>query len=363
MRETFFNISKSRVKHNYRVLAEHVGKDLLVVLKANGYTHGAIEIGKILEVEGCSYFGVATLEEAIELRAHVQTPILVFGHVLARDFSLAVKHRITVTLHSKEQIEDLLNYEKDKMEDLKVHIKVDTGMNRLGLFQKDVNETILKLQAYGIFVEGLYSHFSTADEEDTSYYKKQLLLFQELLKLLKEQDIEIPYTHINNSAGTLQNDDPNTTLSRIGLALYGYDPRAFSMRKKELTLYPVGCFTTIIVQKRKIVKNEKVSYGGLFTVPEDGWIYTIPVGYADGFFRYNTNTEVYIPYLKKRIQIAGRVCMDQTILFSTEEIPLYEHVELFGEHIPVEEIADRGHTIIYEVLCGISERVVRRYMD
>ena len=354
-RDTYALINLDDVVENVKTLYKKVNKPMMAIIKANAYGHGYNQVASVIkDSDMIAAFGVATLKEAIDLRlAGVEKDILVLGAIPLEDLSMVVEYDITLTLYSKEYLQEII-YLYHHTKPVKVHIKVDTGMNRLGFKSKEEFEEVLKMCPAHIFkIEGVFTHFATADEPSLDdEYQKQLDLFKEIIK-----DKDFKYIHAQNSASMMYHDETPTNLARIGIAMYGVDPAGNECDelKQVMSLY------TKIAYIKKVHKGEYIGYGYTYQADEDQYIATLPIGYADGLIRLNQGRHVYIN--GKEYPIVGRVCMDQIMVKVDETVKIHDLVEIFGEHITLARMARELNTIPYEVMCLVSERVERRYIS
>lgn len=365
---TWAEINLDNIKFNLNNIKKLLKKDTKVcgIVKANAYGHGSVMIAKLLEQENVDYLGVARLEEAIELRQNgIKLPILCLGYIPEESLDIAIKNNITLTVFSLEmarKINDLASSIKQKVF---VHIKIDTGMTRIG-FQ--VNESTIdeiskinKLEF--IELEGIYTHFATADEESKEFTNIQVDRFKFIIENLKNKGIIIPLKHISNSAAIIDFDDLDFDMVRCGIVLYGHYPSE-EVKKSNIDLKPAMVLKTKISHIKEVKGNTGISYGLKYKTSHNEKIVTIPIGYADGFTRMQHNPKVYIK--GKAFEVVGRICMDQCMVKIDEDmdIKVGDEVIIFGEdNKNVELIANDLGTINYEVLCMISRRVDRVYME
>jgi alanine racemase len=371
-RDTWVEVNLDDIRHNVQAFLNYLPKDtrMIAVVKANGYGHGAIEVAKTAIEYGVSYLAVAILDEAIELRkAGIKASIVVLGFVRAEDVMLAAENDITLTVFQREWLEKAKQYLKDA-KTVKVHLKIDTGMARLGI--RDENEAKIVLDEIkkntNFKLEGLFTHFATADElgEQNLYYDLQVQRFKRMLQelnLLENQEILI---HASNSAATLRDKENLFNAVRIGISMYGLAPSGDIKKSLPFPLKEAFSLHSKIIHVKKVNKGDAISYGATYVANEDEWIGTIPIGYADGWLRKLGNgTDVLVN--GTRTQIVGRVCMDQLMIRLSEPVPLNTKVTLIGkqgnETISVDEVAERLETINYEVPCTISSRVPRVYKE
>lgn len=352
-RDTYACIRLNYLQDNVETLYQKVRKPLMAIIKANAYGHGYRQVANVLKDNPhISMFGVATLKEAIDLRnIGIQQDILVLGAIPIEDLDLVIRYDITLSLFSKDymnEIKKLYHHQKP----VKVHIKVDTGMNRIGIKSKEDFEDILANCQDSIFqVDGVFTHFATADDpSQEEAYKNQIALFYEIVG-----QHSFKYIHCQNSAAMMYHHDDRSNLARIGIAMYGVDPSGEECPnlKQVMSLY------TRVSMIKKVKKGERIGYGLTYTALEDEYIATLPIGYADGLIRANQGRQVYIQ--GHYYPIVGRICMDQMMVKIDENVHLHDRVEIFGEHISLARMAKELSTIPYEIVCLVSERVERIY--
>jgi alanine racemase len=359
MGPTVAYISHPNLRHNISLIRNAVGKrKIMAVVKANAYGHGDIEIAQTVINAGCEYLGVAFIEEGIRLRqAGITAPILVFGVQLPELLPAALENQLDITLTNFEQINFLENLKP--LTKVHVHLKIDTGMNRAG-FPYDQLEPALKRITDSSVLEltGVYSHFSTSDEKDGSYALLQIERFKKIEQFVRgKSDAKILF-HMANSGAIMKYPDSYFDLVRPGIMLYGQPPSPdFEL---DWALHEVMTLHSRLGLIKLLAKNEPVSYGRRYYTKEATYIGVIPVGYADGFGRGNTNNaEVIIR--KKRYPVTGTVCMDMIMvdLGRQTDCEIGDTVVLYGDEIPIREVAARLNTIPYEITCNVSGRVPR----
>lgn len=352
-RDTYAIVRLDYLIENVETLYKKVQRPMMAIIKANAYGHGYKQVATALkDNQHIVMYGVATLKEAVDLRnIGIDKDILVLGAIPLEDEPIAVKYDISLTMFSFEYLEEIKKHHKgDKP--VKIHVKIDTGMNRLGFkSEREYRELMRKIDPNVFDVEGIFTHFATADEEEKNdEYRKQKHMFEEIVKNQK-----FKYIHAQNSAAMLYHHDQISSLSRIGIAMYGVDPTG----EENANLKQVMSLYSKVAMVKKVPKGEKIGYGMTYCVEEDEYIATIPIGYADGFIRANQGRKVYIN--GKYYPIVGRVCMDQMMVKVDETIKPHDLVEIFGEHISLCSMAKELDTIPYEITCLISERVERIY--
>lgn len=365
-------VNLDNIIHNYNVLKKSCNQQtkIMPVIKADAYGHGAVIIAKELENNHADYFAVATLDEAIELRnAQIKTPVLIFTHIDLKRSKDLISNDITQTVYSYDYAKKLSEVANKMNKRLKVHVKIDTGMSRVGLGtnQEDVDEVVKISKLNNIEVEGIYSHLAAADEEDTLYTRIQLEKFISFEKKLNETGLVIPIKHISNSAATIRFEDFNLDMVRIGISLYGCYPCGGKVIHN-ITLKPALQFKTQVVYIKDVECGTKIGYGCTFETKRKSKIATITVGYADGFSRLLSETASVL-ISGQRAPIVGRICMDQCMVDVSDirgEINIGSEVVLYGKQGDIEircdEIANLLGTINYEVLCMINRRVPRFYI-
>ncbi|HHW07319.1 MAG TPA: alanine racemase [Clostridia bacterium] len=371
MRPVWVEVNLAAIEHNFNLVRKLVKPDtkIMAVIKANAYGHGAVEVAKRLAGTGASYFGVATQQEALELRrAGIQVPILILGFTPLEDAEITVAHDIAQTVFSLDQGEALSRAAVKLGRRAVVHVKIDTGMGRLGLPPREdsarVIEALLKLP--GIKVEGIFSHLARADEQDKTAALEQERRFSKFIQVLEAKGISIPLKHLANSAATMALPETHFDLVRPGIMLYGLYPSP-EMEETQVPLCPALSWKTRIVQLKEVPRGTAISYGGTYVTGETTLVATLPVGYADGLRRVLSNRgEVIVG--GRRAPIIGRVCMDQTMVDVTgiPNVAVGDVVTIIGKEgeaeITAGEMAHLAGTISYEVVCGISARVVRKYL-
>ncbi len=367
-RPTWVEVDLKGVRSNYRLLKSGLfpGTKMMVAVKANAYGHGIVEVSKTLVDCGVDYLGVASIDEAITLRAHgISTPILNLGAFLKNDAQALIKNDITSTVVDWQAAMSLDSCARKLRKKAKVHIKIDTGMGRLGVWHDEADEFVLKACCLkGLFLEGIYTHFPSADS-DESFTKSQIAAFCSLVNKLTIKGVEIPFKHSANSAAVLGFKAAHFNLVRPGLSIYGLHPNDELLGK--INLSPVLSFKTRVVYLKNTERGRSISYGRTYFTKKDTKIATLPVGYGDGYNRLLSN--------KARIllngnfhPVVGRICMDQTMVDVGEAgVKIGDEVVLVGfqkgKRIFVEDIARICRTIPYEVVCWISPRVPRVYLN
>lgn len=372
VRPTRAEVNLANLRHNLRVVQRTAGgAEVWAVLKADGYGHGAKGVARTLERAGATGICVALLEEGIELRqAGIVVPILITGGYYGRAFGEVLRHSLTPVLHDPAQVEALADEVRySSAEPASVHVKIDTGMSRLGVMPRDVPKMAeVLLRHPEVRVSGLMTHFACADGADPESIGRQLDLFDAATGALRSLGVDAPLRHAANSAAILQSPRSHLDVVRPGIALFGVEPRAGICRE----LRPVMQVRTELVAVREISAGQTVGYGATWKAERTSRIATIPMGYADGLSRALSNRGELL-VRGKRAPIAGVISMDMTMLDVTEieGVRVGDECVVLGSQkgplgqdtISVEEIASRLGTIPWEVLTDISRRVPRFYRE
>jgi alanine racemase len=369
-RDTWVEINLDSISSNVQNMRKHLpsGVQIMAVVKANAYGHGAKNIAKIALESGATSLAVAFLDEALSLRkAGIQAPILVLGWVRPQDINVAAKHSITLTVFQPEWISQAADYyDGDQDVVIPLHIKVDTGMGRIGLRTfNELQSIVEEMKQHTFFkIEGVYTHFATADECELDYFNHQYDQFKQIISWLHDRNIEVNIIHCGNSATGLRFPDKLFNAIRFGIAMYGLEPSAEIKNELPFPLKESFSLHSKLIHVKRISAGERISYGATYEAKEEEWIGTVPIGYADGWVRKLSETEVLIN--GERAPIVGRVCMDQLMVKIPHYLPIGSKVTLIGrqnnEWITVDEIASRLSTINYEVTCMISSRVPRMFL-
>lgn len=368
---TGLEIDLDNLAYNMKQVAKIVKEGTLItaIVKANGYGHGAIDVAKVFLENGAHRLAVSTLEEGIELRkGGIDVPILLLNHTFPERYDDILYYDLIPSIYRyNDAIE--LSKEAVKLEKtVKIHIKIDTGMGRIGFLpiEDSIKDIIEISKLPNIEVEGMFSHFARADEEDKSHVKEQYKRFSWVTDRLEENNIYIPIKHISNSAGIMDTPEYNMDMVRAGIILYGYYP-SDEVMKDRLKLKPAMTLKSYISNIKIVEEGAGIGYNQIFTTDRRSVIGTIPIGYADGYSRILTGKgEVSIH--GKRVPIIGRICMDQMMLDLTDidDVKIGDRVVLFGhgdESYPsVEEVAKTLGTVSYEIMCMMGRRLPRIYI-
>ena len=339
---------------------------LLGVIKADAYGHGAVELAHLLD-EKCDFFGVACIEEAVELKkAGVKAPVLILGYVDSNVYDLVVKYDVRIPIFSMESAVALSDEAVRQGKTVPFHFCIDTGMSRIGFQVNEQSADVCKEITLlpNIEAEGLFSHFATADEADLTKAKAQREKYKAFVKMLEDRGVNIPVKHLNNSAG-IMNFDEYFDMCRMGIILYGLYPSE-EVDKSLLDIKPVMSWLTHITHIKTLEPGREISYGGTYKTTEPRVIATIPVGYADGYPRCLSNKGRVI-INGQYANIVGRVCMDQFMVDVTDVkgVDLNSTVTLVGSDgdacLSMEEVSNSAHSFNYELPCRVARRVPRVY--
>ena len=364
-------VNLDALKYNYKQIRGHVPHEveIMAIVKADAYGHGAVEVSKLLQEEGVNRFAVAIVKEGEELRKQgITSPILVLGYTPRADIRALIENNLTQTVFSYEMAK-VLSDEAGKLgKTVNIHIKVDTGMGRIGFLSspQSIEEVKMIASLPHLNMEGIFTHFSTADEEDTAYTHKQWHIFEGFLQELREVGIELPVIHAANSAAIMCHSYTDLNVVRPGIILYGYYPSGY-LQGKVLDLIPAMTLKTQVVHVKELPEGHYVGYGRTHYTHQKTKVATIPVGYADGYSRRLGNIGRVL-IRGQYAPIIGNICMDQFMVDVTniEGVTVEDEVVLFGKQgeneIPVEEIASELGTINYEIICMIGKRVPRIYV-
>jgi alanine racemase len=384
IRPTRAEVDLPALRHNLAAARTLAGKaQVLAVVKANAYGHGAVPVARCLEAEGVTCLGVALVEEGLELRnAGVKAPILVLGGSYEGGYELLVAYDLTPTVFQLEHVARLSYAAAAQGKpQVKAHLKVDTGMGRIGVAMDALPEFLERARGYpNVVLDGLASHYASADLSDAGqaqapagggrFTREQLARFKEALAVVRAKGYAPTWRHLSNSAGVLDvpgaHDGLDLNLVRPGIMLYGLSPAGWLADRADLR--PVLSWKTGITHLKTVPKGTPISYGSTWVAPAEAVIATLPIGYADGYSRaYSSRASVLVR--GRRVPIAGRVCMDMCMVDVTgvEGVQVGDEAVLLGrqggEQIRAEELAALAQTIHYEVLCGVGARVPRVTRD
>jgi len=364
---TRVKIDLDAIAHNFDAVLEKTGVRVMAVVKADAYGHGAIQVARLLEGK-CAFFGVSSMLEAMELRqAGLKTPILILGHTPVSAFPTAIREGIRPTIFHYEDALALSRAATELSLTAPFHFAVDTGMSRIGFQATEESASLCATIAGlpGLFAEGLFSHFATADCADLSRSRQQAELFAAFDAMLRARGVEIPIRHLDNSAG-LMNFPAHYEMVRSGIVTYGMYP-SDEVDPRLLALQPALRWESRITHVKLLPPGREISYGGTFVTQRPTMVATIPVGYADGY-RRSLSGKFHVLIHGRKAPILGRICMDQMMVDVTDipEATLNDRVVLVGtdgdETITMEQISAAADSFNYEFVCGISRRVPRIYV-
>lgn len=370
-RAVWVEINLDNLAHNIKEVRRvtNTKAKVTAVIKADGYGHGAVAIAQTLLDNGADRLAVATLTEALQLRKVYQdVEILILGFTEVASVHLAVENNLIQTLYTHQQACDFNEVAKGLNKVLKVHVKLDTGMTRLGMMpDHETIESIAKmLELSHLSLEGMYTHFARADEIDKTTTRKQVENYEFVKKGLQDKDITLDLYHVSNSAGIIDLPEYNYDMVRAGIMLYGLYPSS-DVDHSDVKLKEVMSLHTKISRVQEVQENVGVSYGHKYVTEENKLIGTLPIGYADGFSRSLTfKAQAIIKGKNKKVPVVGRICMDQCMIDVTGlNVKIGDEVILFGsdglQTITIDDIANQLGTINYEIVCMINRRVPRVY--
>lgn len=352
-RKTYLKIDLNDFEYNYNFFKNKTKKEIIPILKANGYGLGDLFLAKKAQLLGAKMIGVSSYEEAYHLRKNgIKTEILILGYVEMSDLKNVLKNDFSIVTPSLDYVLEALkkNY---SFKNIKVHLKIDTGMSRLGLSNLDETKKCLDiLLKEKSLVQGVMTHFASAGFKDKTYLKKQFRLFKDIVQKL---NYSFKYIHCDNSDACINfNDNGFSNFSRVGLGLFGFSSFKTKIRPI-LSLY--SCITNIKV----LDAGSFVGYDCIYKTRKKEKIGILPIGYADGFLRKNTGLKIFSN--GKYYKIVGNICMDQMMVKVDDDTMLGQEFELFGKHVSILDIAKRNKLIIYEVLTLLSDRICRCYFE
>lgn len=365
-------VDLSAIEHNIKALYKHMPnpKPIMAVVKADGYGHGAAGIAKRLETSPYIYgFATATAEEAIEIRNSGSTkPIMVLGYVFEEDYEALIKNDVIFTIFDEISAKNLSNTAVRIGKDAHIHIKVDTGMTRIGVKPDCCGLQLVKniINMPGLVHDGIFTHFARADEVSKDNAYMQLQIFNDFVKSLHLEGIDFDVVHCANSGAILQLPDAHLTIVRAGIVIYGLWP-SNDIITPDIDLQPALTLKSHVVYIKDIESNTAISYGGTYVSNDKMKIATIPVGYADGYPRSLSN-KGYVLIGGNKVPIVGRICMDQMMVDITNlDVNVGDEVILLGKQgdlcITAEELGDLSGRFNYELVCDISSRVPREFYN
>jgi len=365
-RPTIAEVSLSALRHNCRRVRELIGPGItvLAVVKADAYGHGAVPAARVFLEAGAWGLGVSSVAEGVELRrAGIEAPVVVLGGAFAGDEESIVARDLAVAVWDAGRAKALDAAGRAAGRRVPVHVKVDTGMTRLGLdlgAVREFGEFVRGLA--GLEVAGVFSHFASADAVDTAAARAQMARFEQAVETLATAGVRPSLVHLANSAAVVAAPPAHFTMVRPGIMLYGYAPAPHLAQRAGVV--PAMRLQTAITQARSVAAGTPVSYGGTFVTPRPSIIATLPIGYADGYHRLASN-RAQVVVRGRRAPVAGRVCMDHTMIDVTDvpEARAGDRCVLFGDGLGADELAGWCETISYEMLTAVGRRVPRRYVE
>lgn len=372
LKRTWAEINLDALTFNYHKIREYIGEDVkfLGVVKADAYGHGSVQVSEKLQELGADYLAVSSIDEAMELRSNgITMPILILGHTPKEQVERLILYNITQAVTCVAKAEE---YSKEAVKNggiLKIHIKVDTGMSRLGHlcegehFEHGIEGIVHVCSLPGLCAEGIFTHFAVADETDDAckqYTKNQFHLFTQVIEEVESRTgKKFKLRHCANTGATVMYPETYLDMVRPGLLLYGYGEYA-----KKLELRPVMSMKTTVSTIKIYPAGTKISYGGTYTTDRETRIGVVPYGYADGFLRCLSN-RYSLMTSDGPAPVRGRICMDMSMIDLTgkQNVDVGDSIEIFGEHNPVEAMSEAAGTIPYELTCAVSKRVPRVYIE
>lgn len=370
---TWAQIDLNNVEYNYSLVKEKLarGVKLCCVVKANGYGHGAVKLASLFEKLGADYLAVSNIEEALQLRQNaIKLPILILGYTPAECAKILSDNDITQCVYSLEYGVKLAKNAEKHGVTVKIHIKLDTGMGRIGFLcrngaQNELNGVIEVCRLESLIPEGIFTHFALADEKEKGkeYTDEQFACFKEAIYYLEKNGVKFEIHHCANSAATLSYPEYQLDMVRAGLILYGLAPSQNADDAKGLR--PAMKLLSVVSHIKELKAGETVSYGRTFTAPHDMRVATVPAGYADGLMRETATSGYKLLVNGTPAPILGRICMDQLMLdVSDIRCKVGDIVTVFGDASPctADELAAANDTINYEIICAVGERVPRAYV-
>ncbi|GEL13119.1 alanine racemase [Lapidilactobacillus concavus DSM 17758] len=367
LRPTYIEIDQQAIYHNVFETAKrlHDDAELFAVVKADAYGHGLVPVARVCREAGATGFCVATIDEAMALRsAQITEPILVLGISSPQTVAIAAAQHISLTFGDLDWLKEATRYleQTANLPALNLHVALDTGMGRIGFTdQNQLATAVTQLRQSKEFnFEGIFTHFSTADERETTYFEQQLAKFNAMMSVVGERP---HYVHVANSATSLWHQVCHANMIRFGIGIYGLNPSGNQLQLP-YELEPALSLYSELVFVKHVQAGTAISYGATYHATQDEWIGTIPIGYADGWLRRLSGMPVLIN--GQRCPIVGRVCMDQIMVRLPEQLAVGTKVTLIGrdgvDEITAQEVAEYSQTIHYEITCGLQDRIPRHYL-
>jgi alanine racemase len=359
---TYAEISLEAIKHNIAAIKKFLaqGVRFMAVVKANAYGHGAVAVARAAGEAGADYLGVANLKEALELReAGILSPILILTESPTSVADEVIQHGLTQTIYSFSEAKALSDEAQKRHKPARIHVKIDTGMGRVGIAPSDAIAFMTKVSSLpGLELEGVFTHFAKAEDPEDNFTKEQFEKFRQIITRVPQ----VPLKHSANSAAALFHKETHLDMVRVGLMIYGLYPQN---ARRLIELKPALSFKSRVTYLKRVPAGTPLSYGSTFVTPAETSIATIPVGYADGYSR-RLSDRGQVVIRGKRFPVVGRVTMDLTLInVGDSKVEVGDEVALIGEQngqgISADEIASLEDTISYEVVCSIGKRVPRVY--
>lgn len=370
IRPVWAEINIDNIINNINEVKKNINAaEIIAVVKANAYGHGAVEIAPVLLENGADKLAVAMLSEALELReAGIEAPILILGYTDSEFTDKLIENNIEQTVYSLEYAKQISEKAKEIGKEVNIHIAVDTGMGRIGFLpnKKSVEQVVEINELSNIKIVGTFTHFSNADEKDKDYAYMQINKFNSFIEELEKRNVNLGVKHISNSASIIDIEDVHYDAIRPGIILYGYYP-SDDVNKSKLKLMPALSLKCQVIHVKELPKGEYIGYGRKFKTERDSVIATLPIGYADGYIR-GLYGKAKVIINGKLAPVVGRICMDQCMIDVTDvgSVKVGDEVILLGEKDGLVNNADNMaeilDTINYEVLCMIGRRVPRIYI-
>ncbi len=348
-RDSWIEINLDHLKENVALINKKIGKNLIAVIKANGYGCGDATIAQAVLEAGAKMLAVSSLDEALSLRNEgIHAEILILGYVNPIFAPLLRQHDLTTTVVCEEWANEFV---RQDCAGCKVHLKADTGMNRIGIKEPEAMQRVIALlKQHQVQVEGMFTHLACAEETDDRANREQLERFIKFKEAIKT---DLAWLHICNSDGAMRLDETIGNAARCGLAMFGINEFA------PFSLKPVMALKSRVVCVKKIQAHESVGYGWTYQASQEEWIATIPIGYADGWNRKNQGRMALVK--GRPCEFVGRICMDQAMLRVFEGVEVGDEVELFGPNLPIAQVAEELKTIPYEVMTSLTDRLAKVY--
>ncbi|MGI6254270.1 MAG: alanine racemase [Acutalibacter sp.] len=378
LRRTWAEIDLDALAQDFAAVRSAANENALVccVVKADAYGHGAVRMAREFEALGADWFAVSNLEEALQLRlGQITKPVLVLGYTPPEEAAALAKYHISQCVYSLDYARELSHHAVEAGVTVKIHVKIDTGMSRLGFYYQDISRdeaTVQEVKAActlpGLYPEGIFTHFAVSDEgtEGDAFTMRQFGCFKEMIESLLREDISFEVRHCANSAAVFDYPLSHLDMVRAGIVIYGLYPSGALRNRPDLA--PVLSLKSVVSHVKTVKPGATISYGRKFTADQEMKVATVPVGYADGYPRILSAKGAQVLISGKRCPILGRICMDQLMadVSALPEVQVGDTVTLIGrdgdEEISADELAALEGSINYEVVCGLSKRVPRVYL-